>query len=159
MKKIIKTCGWVIFTTVLLITCTKKEFAPNEIELVYYNGLYFIDLKVNEIKGRFLLDTGANLSYVNYGSIDKFNLHIKETRFETELTGIGGVSEQVYSLYKFKMSELNGKELPNNIEFRSTDLSKTRLRLDGIIGSDYLKKNKGIINYSNNTLVLNTEEM
>lgn len=156
MRNRFKMYSWVVLIVLLFSACEKKEYAPNEIELVSSNGLYFIELKVNGNKGKFLLDTGANLSYVDYRKLGKYKLRIKDVNIETELTGIGGTAEKVYHLYEFDMTKNSGVELPNNIEFRSTDLSKTKLRMDGIIGWDYLKKNKAVIDYNNNTLVLNS---
>lgn len=149
---------WVIVVSLVLLTttCEKKEYAPEEIELISYNGLFFMDLEINESKARFLLDTGANSSYIDTNKLNKFKLSVSKKDTGINLTGIGGAGGTVQELHKFKLFKSNAKEeLPNNIYFKSINLSNIKLNIDGILGGDYLKANKAVINYRDNTLILN----
>ena len=118
---------------------------------------YLIEAKVNGIKGRFILDTGASNSCICTSLEDKFKVISKEskekassatsqmthTKISKSNTIQIGKWEDKINLISFDMSHINkalGEKQINSI--------------DGIIGADILKKSKAILDYKSNKLYL-----
>ena len=118
---------------------------------------YLIEAKVNGIKGRFILDTGASNSCICTSLEDKFKVISKESKEKassatSQMTHIKisksntiqiGKWEDKINLISFDMSHINkalGEKQINSI--------------DGIIGADILKKSKAILVYKSNKLFL-----
>ena len=126
-----------------------KKIATNHLEL---------KAKINGIKGRFILDTGASNSCVGLNAIAHFNLIAEES--ETKAAGAGATNMET------KLSENNklkvGNWSTNKLHLVLFDLSHVNTALtqhnakevDGIIGADILRKGKAIIDYNKNKLYL-----
>ncbi len=124
-----------------------KKTATNHLEL---------KAKINNIKGRFILDTGASNSCVGIDLIDHFELHAEES--ETKAAGAGATDMETLK------SENNlleiGKWKTNTCNLVLFDLTHVNTALTqhnakevhGIIGADVLDKGKAVIDYD--TLVL-----
>jgi len=124
-----------------------KKTATNHLEL---------KAKINNIKGRFILDTGASNSCVGIDLIDYFELHAEES--ETKAAGAGATDMETLK------SENNlleiGKWKTNTCNLVLFDLTHVNTALTqhnakevhGIIGADVLDKGKAVIDYD--TLVL-----
>ena len=114
--------------------------------------------KINGVKGKFILDTGASNSCVGLDKIDYFNLDAEES--ETKAAGAGAIDMET------KKSENNalkiGKWKTNKCHLVLFDLSHVNAALEkhdakevhGIIGADILEKGKAIIDYNKNILYL-----
>jgi hypothetical protein len=126
-----------------------KKIATNHLEL---KG------RINGIKGRFILDTGASNSCVGLDMIDYFNLDAQES--ETKAAGAGATDMETQQsdnnllkigdwrtskchLVLFNLSHVNTALTQHNAD-----------KVHGIIGADILRKGKAIIDYSNNILYL-----
>ncbi len=126
-----------------------KKIATNHLEL---KG------KINGIKGRFILDTGASNSCVGLDMIEYFNLDAQES--ETKAAGAGATDMETQQsdnnllkigdwrtskchLVLFNLSHVNTALTQHNAD-----------EVHGIIGADVLRKGKAIIDYSNNILYL-----
>jgi hypothetical protein len=126
-----------------------KKIATNHLEL---KG------KINGIKGRFILDTGASNSCVGLDMIEYFNLDAQES--ETKAAGAGATDMETQQsdnnllkigdwrtskchLVLFNLSHVNTALTQHNAD-----------EVHGIIGADILRKGKAIIDYSNNILYL-----
>ena len=118
---------------------------------------YLIEAKVNGIKGRFVLDTGASNSCICTSLEDKFKVISKESKEKassanSEMTHTKisksniiqiGKWEDKINLITFDMSHIN------------TALSEKKINpIDGIIGADVLKKSNAVIDYESNKLYL-----
>ncbi|MDX6747464.1 retropepsin-like aspartic protease [Polaribacter sp. PL03] len=126
-----------------------KRIATNHLEL---------KAKINGVKGRFILDTGASNSCVGLNSIEHFNLIATES--ETKAAGAGATDMET------QLSKSNnlviGKWVTNKLHLVLFDLSHVNTALtqhkakevDGIIGADILQKGKAFIDYSKNALYL-----
>jgi predicted aspartyl protease len=114
--------------------------------------------KINGIKGKFILDTGASTSCVGFESIERFLLNAEfsdtkaagagATGMETQLAKnneiqLGLWKDSKFHLIVFDMSHVN----------EALKHYKTK-PVDGIIGADILLKGKAIIDYSNHYLYL-----
>lgn len=131
------------------ITIKLKKIATNHLEL---------KAKINGIKGRFILDTGASNSCVGLDLITHFNLDAQES--ETKAAGAGATNMET------QQSENNSLKIDgwktNKCHLVLFDLSHVNTALTqhkakevhGIIGADILEKGKAFIDYSNHILYL-----
>ena len=141
LKKILKRKGY--------IAIDLKRTITNHFELL---------ASINGIKGRFILDTGASNSCIDFTDSDFFNLQVKDSK--TLASGAGAtdmltkqsLSNHIkinqwkyanFNLVLFDLSHVN-----NALEQHNAST------VQGIIGADILQKGKAIIDYSNNKLYL-----
>ena len=118
---------------------------------------YLIEAKVNGIKGKFILDTGASNSCICTSLEDKFKVISKESKEKassanSEMTHTKisksnaiqiGKWEDKINLITFDMNHINNA------------LSEKQINpIDGITGADVLKKSKAVIDYESNKLYL-----
>ena len=131
------------------IKISLKSIATNHIEL---------KAKINGVKGRFILDTGASNSCVGLDAIDNFKLIAEEsetkaagagaTNMETQLSKnntlkIGKWSTHKFHLVLFDLTHVNTALTDHNAK-----------EVDGIIGADILRKGRAFIDYNKNVLYL-----
>jgi hypothetical protein len=126
-----------------------KNIATNHLEL---------KAKINDIKGRFILDTGASNSCVGLDLIDFFNLDATES--DTKAAGAGAIDMETQEsknnflkigdwkikdchLVLFNLSHVNTALVQHNAN-----------EVHGIIGADILRQGKAFIDYSKNMLYL-----
>jgi len=118
---------------------------------------YLIEAKVNGIKGRFILDTGASNSCICTSLEDKFKVISKESKEKAS----SATSQMTHT----KISKSNTiqigkwKDKINIITFDmnhiNNSLSEKKIDpIDGIMGADILKKSKAILDYKSNKLYL-----
>ena len=114
--------------------------------------------KINGIKGKFILDTGASTSCVGFESIDRFLLDAEIS--DTKAAGAGGTGMETQIA---KNNEIQlGRWYDRRFHLVVFDMSHVNEALkqyktkpvDGIIGADILLKGKAIIDYSNHYLYL-----
>ncbi len=126
-----------------------KKIATNHLEL---------KAKINGVKGRFILDTGASNSCVGLDMIDHFNLYAEES--ETKAAGAGAsdmeTQQSENNLLKIGDWKTNKCHLILfNLSHVNTALTQHNAnKVHGIIGADILLKGKAFIDYSNKTLYL-----
>lgn len=118
---------------------------------------YLIEAKVNGIKGRFILDTGASNSCICISLEDKFKViseysKEKASSANSEMTHTKisknniiqiGKWEDKINLITFDMNHIN-----NALSEKQID------PIDGIVGADILKKSKAVLDYKTNRLYL-----
>ncbi|KRP27937.1 retropepsin-like aspartic protease [Polaribacter sp.] len=126
-----------------------KNIATNHLEL---------KATINDIKGRFILDTGASNSCVGVDLIEFFKLDAKES--DTKAAGAGAIDMETQEsvnnslkignwktknchLVLFNLSHVNTALLQHNAD-----------KVHGIIGSDILQQGKAFIDYNKNVLYL-----
>ena len=130
-----------------------------KIKLKKINTNHFeLNAKLNGVKGKFILDTGASNSCVDINLAEKFKLQVEDS--ETKAAGAGAVgmetklaSQNILKLSKWKF---------NNCSIVLFDLAHVNTALiehnakavDGIIGADILEKGKAIIDYNKHSLYL-----
>ncbi|WP_405609093.1 retropepsin-like aspartic protease [Polaribacter sp. Asnod1-A03] len=126
-----------------------KKIATNHLEL---KG------KINGVKGRFILDTGASNSCVSLDLIAYFKLDAKES--DTKAAGAGATDMEtqqsdnnllVIGDWKTKKCHL----VLFNLSHVNTALVQHKAKeVHGIIGADILQKGKAFIDYNRNVLYL-----
>ena len=130
-----------------------------KIKLKKINTNHFeLKAKLNGVKGKFILDTGASNSCVDINLAEKFKLQVEDS--ETKAAGAGaiGMETKLASQNKLKLA----KWKYNNCSIVLFDLTHVNTALvehnaeavDGIIGADILEKGKAIIDYNKKRLYL-----
>ena len=147
-----KTKTLLIISIVFLLvftSCNKDKDIPNSIKFSTTNTLPLINIEINGINGKLLVDTGANISMIDYHVAKKYGFNIINMD-DMEVTGVGGV-RKVYHTMGIK-TYYNGD--PMYVRFKSADMKNIRLQLGivGIIGSDYLLQHNMVIDYKNKVL-------
>lgn len=114
--------------------------------------------KVNGVKGRFILDTGASNSCVDFQGKEKFGLEATES--ETKAAGAGAIGMD--TMISKKNQVKFGKWSFKNFSIVLFDLTHVNTALvehgekevDGIIGADILEEGEALIDYSKNCVYL-----
>lgn len=135
----------------------KKKYIRIKLTKMVTNHLE-LNAKINGVKGRFILDTGASNSCVSLDLIDYFKLEAEES--ETKAAGAGATDMETQKsennmlqigdwkindshLVMFDMTHVNQALTQHNAE-----------EVHGIIGADVLEKGKAMIDYSKKILYL-----
>ena len=126
-----------------------KNIATNHLEL---------KAKINDIKGRFILDTGASNSCVGVDLIDFFKLDAIQS--DTKAAGAGAIDmetqESKNNYLKIGDWKTNDCHLVLfNLSHVNTALTQHNAKeVHGIIGADILRQGKAFIDYNKNVLYL-----
>lgn len=130
-----------------------------KVKLTKINTNHFIiKAKINGVKGRFILDTGASNSCVGLHLVDKFKL-IAENN-ETKVAGAGttGIETKIALKNSVKISDWRYKnftivllDLVHITEALKEHYSKP---IHGIIGAEILEKGNAIIDYKKQCVYL-----
>lgn len=172
--------AFVLFASTLLLTAcsTPEQAAPPETvskpldleQTLLQNGYTKVQLKIlgsahlcmdiniNGVNGRFILDTGAGQTVVETDRQEKFKLSSEERGG----TAAGAGGSHVKTLYSGNNTVIAGDSVTNNYSFllMSMEHINGQFRklgieeVDGLLGSDFLLLNKAVIDYSKLTVYL-----
>ncbi|MFT4801308.1 MAG: hypothetical protein ACI93N_001078 [Flavobacteriaceae bacterium] len=118
------------------------------------SGHYTFSAKINAISGVFILDTGASSSCIGFNNNSYFNLNNEKSLIKA--AGAGAIN------MKTEVAKNNSIEIDSwkitRIDFVIFDLSHVNEALSqvdetpvhGIIGADFLKKTRAVIDYGRN---------
>lgn len=131
------------------IAIALKKIATNHFEL---------KAKINGVKGRFILDTGASNSCIDLSLAQKFELDLTDS--DTKAAGAGGIGmatkishENVLEIKSWKFK--NASIVLLDLSHVNTALTEHKAKaVDGIIGADILEKGKAVIDYKKKRLFL-----
>ena len=135
----------------------KKKYIKIKLQKIATNHLE-LKAKINGVKGRFILDTGASNSCVGLNLIDYFKLDALES--ETKAAGAGAIdmetkksenNQLVIGNWKTKKCHL---VLFNLIHVNTALTQHNANEVHGIIGADILEKGKAFIDYKKKHLYL-----
>ncbi|UQD55777.1 retropepsin-like aspartic protease [Flavobacterium sp. K5-23] len=112
-----------------------------------------IKVKINGVKGDFILDTGASNSCIGYESIELFQVNAEVSDTKASGAGATGITTQIATNNDLQI----GYWKTNNFNLVIFDLSHVNEALifhkekpiHGIIGADILLKSKAIVDYFN----------
>ncbi len=135
----------------------KKNYYCIELKKIKTNH-FELKAKINGVKGRFILDTGASNTCVDFSLADQFKLKTEES--EIKAAGAGATDMETKQAINVKIKI--GKWHYHNLHLVLFDLKHVNKALvehhakpiDGIIGADILKKGKAIIDYDKKQLFL-----
>lgn len=117
-------------------------------------GHYLFTAHINGVQGKFILDTGASTSCIGFGESAHFSLISEESQIKA--AGAGAVNmntmfsrNNTFAIKDWKISDM---------DFVLFDLSHVNEALSqadekgvhGIIGADFLKHHRAIIDYGRN---------
>jgi hypothetical protein len=135
----------------------RKGYATIKLKKINTNH-FELKATLNGVKGRFILDTGASNSCIDFSLSEKFKLKVEDS--DTKAAGAGAIDLET------KTSSKNTVKINNwnysNFNLVLLDLSHVNTALtehhaeavDGIIGADILEKGKAIIDYGSKCLFL-----
>ncbi|MDP2687311.1 MAG: retropepsin-like aspartic protease [Aequorivita sp.] len=117
-------------------------------------GHYLFSAKINSVSGNFILDTGASTSCVGFAESSHFLLISEESIIKA--AGAGAVNMETMLSRKNEFN-IQGWSL-KNMDFVLFDLSHVNEALlqanedtiHGIIGADFLKERRAVIDYGRN---------
>ncbi|MDT0555306.1 aspartyl protease family protein [Patiriisocius hiemis] len=117
-------------------------------------GHYKFIAKVNGVNGEFILDTGASTSCIGLDYMLHFNLASQASDIKAAGAGATGMETQSTENNSFKIPLIKSLKM----DFILFDLSHVNLALEqveeapvhGIIGADFLKKYRAVIDYGRN---------
>jgi hypothetical protein len=135
----------------------KKKYIKIKLKKIATNHLE-LKAKINGVKGRFILDTGASNSCVGLNSIEYLKLDAEESDTKAAGAGATDMETQVSKKNQLKID----KWQTNTFNLVLFDLSHVNTALvqhkakevKGIIGADILQKGKAFIDYNKNVLYL-----
>lgn len=117
-----------------------------------------IKVSLNNIKGVFILDTGASNSCVGFEAIETFKLKVKDSEIKAAGAGATDMLTQISKKNKLKIGKWKKDKIAlilfNLAHVNTALLSHNSKPIDGIIGADILKKGKAIIDYDKRVLYL-----
>jgi len=121
-------------------------------------GHYKFSAKVNGLPGDFILDTGASTSCIGFHCADFFLLKSEES--DIKAAGAGAINME--TRISRKNSLRIGEKTVGSIDFVLFDLSHVNEALaqaaagsaHGIMGADFLKLHRAVIDYGRNCLYL-----
>lgn len=117
-----------------------------------------ITAKINNIKGTFILDTGASNSCVGFDEIIKFELLTENSETKAAGAGATGMITQLSKKNKLQLGRWKSETL-NLVVFDMSHVNEALMSyktkpVNGIIGADILLEGKAIIDYANFCLYL-----
>ena len=135
----------------------EKKYIKIKLKKTITNHLE-LKAKINGVKGRFILDTGASNSCVGLDMINYFRLDAEES--ETKAAGAGAIGMETQKSVdnSLKISSWKTKKC-HLVIFDLSHVNKALTQHDakevhGIIGANILQKGKAIIDYNKNVLYL-----
>ena len=138
-------------------TLKKNKYVKIDLKKISTNHLE-LKAKINGIKGRFILDTGASNSCVGIDLISHFNIDAIES--ETKAAGAGAIDMETQqsnnNVLKIGDWKTNDCHLVLfDLEHVNTALQQHKAKkVHGIIGADVLENGKAFIDYKNKYLYL-----
>ncbi|PHR73619.1 MAG: acid protease [Lutibacter sp.] len=136
---------------------SKKGYVKIKLKKTKTNH-FEVKAKINGIKGRFILDTGASNSCVGLDMIEHFKLEATDSKIKA--AGAGAVDMETQQSTKNTLEISDWKY--HNLNLVLFDLSHVNTALkehgaktvEGIVGADILDKGEAIIDYKKQRLYL-----
>lgn len=114
--------------------------------------------KINGVSGRFILDTGASNTLVDVSSFKMFNLDVEESDVKVTGAGASNMDSKVSKKNNLSIGKWKNDKtiiVLFNLSHVNTGLTSLDVEpVDGIVGTDILKKGKAIIDYEKKYLYL-----
>ena len=114
--------------------------------------------KINGVKGRFILDTGASNTCVGLNLSKQFRLNTKESKIKAAGAGATDMDTRISIKNQIKIGKWKSKKLSiilfDLVHVNQALTAHKALPVDGIIGADVLKKAKAIIDYDKRCVYL-----
>ena len=110
-----------------------------------------ISVKINGIKGRFILDTGASSTCIGLDKIDFFELTSEDSEIKAAGAGATDMETKISTKNKIEIGEWKKKKIKivlfDLVHVNKALVAHNAQPVDGILGADILIKAKAIIDY------------
>ena len=120
--------------------------------MVEHYDLHFVNIKVNGKHGKLLVDTGASKSLLDINKAEEYEFEYLLLS-ENQYVGIGGVTD-IHVIYNYKIEgpwvTFLGADLSEIQEY----FTKDDIHLIGILGVDFLEKNRCTLDFTKNKLYI-----
>jgi predicted aspartyl protease len=135
----------------------KKGYSKIKLHFTKTNH-FELRAKINGEKGRFILDTGASNTCVDFTFASKFNLQAEDSEVKAAGAGAIDMLTQVSKKNTIKIGKWSSKKVSIilfDLTHVNTALTNHNANLvHGIIGADILKKTNAIIDYNKKYLYI-----
>lgn len=115
--------------------------------------MHFVDVTINGIKTKILIDTGANKSLLDISQAKTYGFNYMLFSKDNYI-GLGGLVD-IYVVTDYKVAEFFISFLGSDLSEIQTYFIKDGITIIGILGSDFLEQNKAYIDFQANKLYLN----
>ncbi|MGB7394095.1 MAG: retropepsin-like aspartic protease [Pricia sp.] len=128
----------------------KKGYAKVPLTLTETSH-FAVMAKVNGVKGRFILDTGASNTCIGFDKIERFKLTSEESEIKAAGAGATNMETLISTKNRIKIGTWKKKKLKivlfDLVHVNEALTSHDSLPVDGIIGADVLLKAEAVIDY------------
>lgn len=123
------------------------------------NRVPVVEVRLNDKKAWFIIDTGSSFTFLNQAEADKFGFHVK-SQHTGESKNINGLGGRLF-LYETVSCRIGlGYLFVKNFPWKSGDINRLasvikeheNINIVGILGGDFLSKFRININYETRTL-------
>lgn len=131
----------------------------HRIKLKYTETNHFeLVAKINDIRGNFILDTGASSTCVGFDAVTHFNLLAEDSKIRAAGAGANNMLTQIAAKNSMEIGGWKKKKIAI-VLFDLTHVNEALVdhkaeKVHGILGADILKKGRAIIDYKNKALYL-----
>ncbi|WP_152286239.1 retropepsin-like aspartic protease [Flavicella marina] len=135
----------------------KKGYVQIPVKITKTNHMV-VKVKLNGVKGRFILDTGASNSCVGFDQVAQFLIETSESEVKAAGAGAVGMETRNSQDNTLKMAGWKTKKC-NLVIFDMSHVNEALIAhgakpINGIIGADILRSGKAIIDYKNDCFYL-----
>lgn len=135
----------------------EKGYTKIKLKLTKTNH-FEIKATINNVKGSFILDTGASSSCVGFEGIETFKLNAEDSLIKAAGAGAIDMDTKTAKKNNVKIGKWTNSKvvlvLFNLTHVNTALINHNSKPVDGIIGADILKKGKAIIDYEKKYLYL-----
>ncbi len=135
----------------------KKKYSSVPLVLTETNH-FEIRAKINGVSGRFILDTGASNTCVGIDKAEQFLLSSRASEIKAAGAGAREMETMISDKNTLKIGKWKYKKLKivlfDLVHVNEALIEHQALPVDGIIGSDVLKKAKAVIDYGSKKVYL-----
>lgn len=128
-----------------------KDYTKINLTLTPTNH-FEIKAKINNVAGKFILDTGASNTCIGIDKIENFKLTPEDSEIKAAGAGATEMETQISTKNTIKIGDWKYKKLKivlfDLVHVNQALINHNALPVDGIIGADILKKTKAIIDYN-----------
>jgi hypothetical protein len=144
--------SYVIILFLFLTSCAAYNWGTNEVNLVEHYDLHFVNIKINGIPGKLLVDTGASKSLLDISKSEEYGFQYLLLA-KSQYVGLGGETD-IYVIYDYKIEgpwvTFLGADLADIQEYFSRD----NINIVGILGVDFLETNNCRLDFTKNKLYI-----
>lgn len=130
----------ILAVLIVILSAVRTYFPYNKIpyKLVRRSELLYAKIKLGNTKALFLIDTGAEISFISETLANKLSVPKHAIQHQEVISVQGLTNEIFFPVDKYVELNINMSKL---YIFRHT-LFVTSLPIDGVLGMDWLSKNK-----------------